>query len=230
MKLVVSMFVTLDGVAQAPGGPDEDRSGGFEHGGWSVPHWDQAMVDVQIAWVDTLDALLLGRGTWEIFAAHWPQAGDDDPIAVRFNEVPKHVASHAPLGMTWEGSTRLGDDVPAAVAALKHRPGNQLQVHGSPGLVQTLLRHGLVDELRLWTFPVVLGQGKRLFERGTVPAGLKLLDTLAFDTGVVFQHYAMGAPVSYGSFMRDNPPPEELQRRLGIDAPPAPHADRGGPR
>ncbi len=185
------------------------------------------MVDVQTAWTGTLDALLLGRGTWDIFAAHWPHAGDDDPIAVRFNQVSKYVASHAPLAMAWEGSTLLGDDVPAAVAALKARPGNQLQVHGSPGLVQTLLQQGLVDELRLWTFPLVLGQGERLFAAGTAPAGLKLLDTLTFDTGVLFQHYAVGAPVSYGSFMLDNPPPEELQRRLGIDERQASRAETG---
>jgi len=217
MKLVVGMLATLDGVAQAPGGPDEDRSGGFEHGGWSVPYWDQAMLDVQAAWIDTLDALLLGRRTWEIFAAHWPHVGDGDPIARCFNRIPKHVASHAPLAMPWDGSTRLGQDIPAAVAALKAQPGNQLQVHGSVGLVQTLLQHGLVDELRLWTFPLVLGQGKRLFAGGTVPAGLKLLDTLTFDTGVVFQHYTLGAPVHYGSFMLENPSPEELQRRLGVE-------------
>ncbi len=216
MKLVVSMFVTLDGVAQAPGGPDEDRSNDFAHGGWSVPYWDQAMVDVQAAWIDTLDALLLGRGTWEIFAAHWPHVGEEDPIAARFNRVPKHVASHAPLAVRWVGSTRLDAEVPAAVAALKAQPGQQLQVHGSPGLVQALLRHGLVDELRLWTFPLVLGQGKRLFGAGTMPAGMVLLDTLTFETGVVFQHYAVGAPVGYGAFMRETPPPETLQRQLGI--------------
>jgi dihydrofolate reductase len=217
MKLVVSMFVTLDGVAQAPGGPDEDRSGGFAHGGWSVPYWDQVMVDAQVAWIDTLDALLLGRGTWEIFAAHWPHIGAEDPIAARFNQVPKYVASRAPLGMTWDGSTLLGDDVPAAVAALKAQPGNQLQVHGSPGLVQTLLRDGLVDALRLWTFPLVLGQGKRLFGDGTVPAGMALQETRVFDTGVVFQDYRVGAALDYGSFMRETRPPQELQRRLGIE-------------
>jgi dihydrofolate reductase len=217
MKLVVSMFVTLDGVAQAPGGPDEDRSGGFAHGGWSVPYWDQAMVDAQVAWIDMLDALLLGRGTWEIFAAHWPHIGEEDPIAARFNQVPKYVASRASLGMTWDGSTLLGDDVPAAVAALKAQPGNQLQVHGSPGLVQTLLRDRLVDALRLWTFPLVLGQGKRLFGDGTVPAGMALQETRVLDTGVVFQDYRVGAALDYGSFMRETPPPEELQRRLGIE-------------
>ncbi|MET1024141.1 MAG: dihydrofolate reductase family protein [Pseudoxanthomonas sp.] len=216
MKLVVSMFVTLDGVAQAPGGPDEDRSNDFAHGGWSVPYWDQAMVDVQVAWIDTLDALLLGRGTWEIFAAHWPHVGEEDPIAARFNRVPKHVASHTPLAARWVGSTRLDADVPAAVAALKAQPGQQLQVHGSPGLVRVLLRHGLVDELRLWTFPLVLGQGKRLFGAGTMPAGMALLDTLTFETGVVFQHYAVGAPTGYCAFMRETPPPETLQRQLGI--------------
>lgn len=213
MKLVVGMFVTLDGVAQAPGGPDEDRGGGFPHGGWSLPYWDLAMLDVQIAWIDSLDALLLGRGTWEIFAAHWPHVEGDDPIASRFNRIPKHVASRHPLSMRWAGSRRLGTDVPAAVAARKAQPGNQLQVHGSLGLVQALLQHGLVDELRLWSFPLVLGQGKRLFDTGTAPSGLKLLDTLTFDTGVVFQHYAVGMPMVYGSFMLGDPPPEERQAR-----------------
>jgi dihydrofolate reductase len=215
MKLVLGMFLSLDGVAQGPGGPEEDRSGGFAHGGWSVPFWDQAMVDVQTAWVETLDALLLGRGTYEIFAAHWPHAGADDPIAARFNRVPKHVASHAPLSPPWTGSRRLEGDVVAQIRALKAGAGDQLQVHGSIGLAQTLLREGLIDELRLWWFPVVLGQGKRLFGAGTAPAGMALLDTLHFDTGVVFQHYRVGAPLTYGSFMHEDPPPEELQRRLG---------------
>ncbi|SEM08819.1 Dihydrofolate reductase [Pseudoxanthomonas sp. GM95] len=217
MKLVVGTFLTLDGVAQAPGGPEEDRRGGFAHGGWSVPYWDQTMIDVQVAWIDSLSALLLGRGTYDIFAAHWPHVGDDDPIAARFNRVPKHVASGSALSPAWQGASRIEGDVVEAVRALKGQPGQQLQVHGSLGLVQTLLQAGLVDELRLWWFPVLLGQGRKLFAEGTVPAGLELLETLRFDTGVVFQHYKVGEARGYGSFMLETPPPEELQRRLGLE-------------
>lgn len=217
MKLVLGAFLSLDGVGQGPGGPHEDPRGDFVHGGWSVPYWDQAMMDVQTAWIECLDALLLGRVTYDIFAAHWPHVGDDDPIAARFNRVPRYVASHAPLSQAWSGATRIEGDVVEAVRALKAGPGRQLQVHGSLDLAQTLLRAGLVDELRLWWFPVLVGQGRRLFAAGTVPAGLELLDTLRFETGVVFQHYRVGGLRGYGSFMHDDPPPEELQRRLGLE-------------
>lgn len=174
MKLVVTAFLSLDGVVQAPGGPDEDRSGGFRHGGWAAPYFDDAMLELINGSMGELDALLLGRRTYEIFAAHWPHLGDEDPIAARFNRIPKYVATRTLDTLAWQGSQRLEDDVVADIRRLKRQPGQQLQVYGSGGLVQTLLREDLIDELQLWWFPVMLAEGKRLFADGTVPAALKL--------------------------------------------------------
>jgi len=207
MKLTVTTFQTLDGVMQAPGGPQEDPRGGFRHGGWLVPHFDADAGRFMDETFGPAEAFLLGRFTYETFAAHWPRVDDpDDPIAGKLNALPKYVASRtlrqADLG--WAGSELLGDDVPARVAALKQRPGGELQVHGSAGLVQTLLREGLVDELRLLTFPVVLGTGTRLFGDGAVPAAMRLTESRTTSTGILIGVYAFAGRPEYGSFALDD--------------------------
>jgi dihydrofolate reductase len=203
MKLTVTTFQTLDGVMQAPGGPEEDPSGGFEHGGWLVPHADADMgtfIDETFA---RAEAFLLGRFTYQTFAAYWPKVDPtENTVAAKLNEVPKYVASRTlrEEDLGWAGSSLLGDDVPARVAELKERPGGELQVHGSAGLVQTLLEHGLVDELRLLTFPVVLGTGKRLFAGGAVPAAMRLTESRTTSAGTIIAVYAFEGRPSYGTF------------------------------
>jgi len=202
-KLVVGTFLTVDGVMQAPGGPDEDREGGFEHGGWSVNYWDDVMGQIIVEATLQADALLLGRKTYEIFAAHWPRVSGDDPIAAKLNSVPKYVASRTLDEVTWNNSRLISGDVAEEVAGLKEQPGGEIQVTGSGDLIQTLIEHDLVDEYRLWVFPVVLGEGKRLFARGTVPAGLKLVDTKTSSTGVAIHTYERAGALQYGSFAVD---------------------------
>jgi dihydrofolate reductase len=158
-KLVVNTYMSLDGVMQAPGGPDEDPTGGFEHGGWGVNYFDEEMMS-QVAESAPYE-LLLGRGTYEIFAAHWPY--DEGPIADHLNSTRKHVASTTLDRVEWSNSTLIAGDVAEYVADLKRQDGPEIQVHGSPGLMQTLLRHDLIDEYRIWIFPVLLGTGKRAF-------------------------------------------------------------------
>ena len=203
MKLTVTTFQTLDGVMQAPGGPEEDPSGAFEHGGWLVPHADADMGAFMDETFAPAEAFLLGRFTYETFAGFWPKVdAADNAVAVKLNALPKHVASRTLRAedLDWAGSTLLGDDVPARVAELKARPGGELQVHGSAGLVQTLLRHELVDELRVLTFPVVLGTGKRLFGDGAVPAALRLSHSRTTSAGTTIAVYAFEGRPSYGTF------------------------------
>lgn len=200
MKLTVGTFLTLDGVMQAPGGPEEDRSGGFAHGGWIVPHFDDMMGQVIDEWVERADGLLLGRKTYEIFAAHWPHVTADDPVARKFNSVRKHVVSRTLDRVQWNNSTLIRGDAVEAITRLKREPGHELQVHGSGDLIQTLVKHHLVDEFRLWIFPVLLGTGKRLFGTGTVPARLKLVETRTSSTGVVLQVHQPAGDLEYGSF------------------------------
>ncbi len=218
MKLVVTAFLSLDGVVQAPGGPDEDRSGGFRHGGWAAPYFDDAMLGLINDGMSELDALLLGRRTYEMFAAHWPHVGDEDPVAARFNRIPKYVATRTLDALAWTGSERLGPDVLADIRRLKRQRGQELQVHGSGNLVQTLMRENLIDELQLWWFPVMLAEGKRLFAEGTVPAALKLQTSRAFDTGVVRQCYRLEGALDYGYFGLDEPSAAELERQRRIAA------------
>jgi dihydrofolate reductase len=151
-------------------------------------------------WTQRTDALLLGRRTYEIFAAHWPHVTDDDPVAAKLNSVPKYVASRTLDTLEWNNSTLLKGDIAREVATLKERPGTEIQVTGSGQLIQTLLRHDLVDEYRLWIFPVLLGGGKRLFADGTVPGGLRLLDTKTSGTGVTIHTYERAGKLEYGSF------------------------------
>jgi dihydrofolate reductase len=201
-KLIVSTFLTLDGIMQAPGGPEEDDSGGFEHGGWSVNYWDDLMGEVMTEAFNVPFDLLLGRRTYEIFSAYWPDA-PEEAGAKPLNDATKYVASRSRPQLTWSPSVLIAGDAAEGVAALKQEEGPELQVHGSGNLIQTLMRHGLVDEYRLWVFPLVIGSGKRLFADGTIPAGLKLLDTKVSTTGVVIGTYEPAGEIVTGSFATD---------------------------
>lgn len=204
MRLTVTMFLSLDGVVQAPGGPDEDRSGGFDQGGWLVPYADEGMGRIVEERFAEVDGFLLGRKTYEIFAAHWPYVTDqDDPVATKLNTLPKFVVSNTLEKVEWAKSTLLAGDVAAQVAELKRRPGKELQVHGSGRLVQSLLDHDLVDEYHLWYYPVVLGAGKRLFREGAAPTALRLVDTRTTSAGVVVSSYQPAGKVRHGSFALD---------------------------
>lgn len=202
-KLVVGTFLTVDGVMQAPGGPDEDREGGFENGGWSVNYWDEFMGGIITESTLRADALLLGRKTYEIFAAHWPKVGGDDPVAAKLNSVAKYVASRTLRELTWNNATLLQGDVAEAVARLKEQPGGEIQVTGSGNLVQTLMKADLVDEYHLWVFPVVVGKGKRLFADGAIPGALRLVDTRTSSTGVAIHTYERAGAIEHGSFEVD---------------------------
>ena len=225
-RLVVSTFLTLDGVMQAPGGPEEDPTGGFSQGGWSVPYWDDAMMAASAEVFRTPFEYLLGRRTYEIFAAHWPHVGGDarkelggegsdvdDVVASALNSGRKWVASRSLDEVTWSGSVLLEGDAATAVRELKASDGPDLLVQGSSDLLQTLLGNDLVDELRIWTFPVVVGGGKRLFGPGTVPAGWELVEATTSGTGVVMATYRRSGAVERGSFAFERPTPEEAERR-----------------
>ncbi|HEY2259312.1 MAG TPA: dihydrofolate reductase family protein [Solirubrobacteraceae bacterium] len=203
-KLVVTTFVTVDGVMQSPGAPEEDPSNGFELGGWLVPFADEDMGRQMVEWFSHAEDFLLGARTYEIFAAYWPHAPtEQDPIAKALNTLPRHVASRTLGHVDWEGTHLIEGDVAEGVAALKDRDGGELQVHGSGGLIQTLLEHDLVDELRLMIFPLVLGSGKRLFADGTVPAGLRLSSSSATGAGVLIATYDRAGEVATGSMALD---------------------------
>jgi dihydrofolate reductase len=198
-KVIVQTFLTLDGVMQAPGGPEEDTSGGFSQGGWSVNYWDDRMGEVMGAAMGVPFDLLLGRRTYDIFSAYWPHASEEEG-AKPLNDATKYVASRSNPTLDWEKSVLISGDAADGVAALKKQDGPELQVHGSGDLVQTLLRSNLVDEFRLWVFPVVIGSGKRLFAEGTVPTGLKLADSIVSTTGVVMGTYLPTGEINLGSF------------------------------
>jgi dihydrofolate reductase len=203
-KLTVTTFLSLDGVMQAPGAPDEDRSGNFRHGGWLVPYADADMGRIVTDVFAKTDAFLLGRKTYEIFAAHWPRVTDpDDPVATALNRLPKYVVSRTLAKAEWHNSTVIRGDIAKQVAELKQRHGREILIQGSSELLQTLLANDLVDEYRLLLFPVVLGSGKRFFGSGTVPSALTLLDTRATSTGVVVNTYRPAGKPSYGSFALD---------------------------
>ncbi|HEX6586614.1 MAG TPA: dihydrofolate reductase family protein [Solirubrobacterales bacterium] len=202
-ELIVSTFITLDGVMQAPGGPEEDPDGGFEHGGWSFGYWDEQMETAMGEWMSKPFDLVLGRKTYEIFAAHWPHT-DEDPAEL-LNSATKHVASNTLSELEWENSKLIEGEAPEAIRALKEQDGPELQVHGSANLIQTLLEHELIDEFRLMIFPLVLGKGKRLFDGGTLPAGLEVASSQVASTGVIIGTYRSGAEIKYGSFAEKTP-------------------------
>jgi dihydrofolate reductase len=198
-KLVVGTFVTMDGVMQAPGGPNEDRDGGFQHGGWLVPYFDEKFGEVMAEWTKCADAFLLGRKTYEMFAGSWPNSTDPaDESATALNTRPKFVASRTLDRVDWNNSILLRREVPEEVAKLKAQEGGEIQVHGSGNLLQTLFEHDLVDTLRIWQFPVVLGTGKRLFGEGAIPRSFRLVDSQMNTTGAVLNVYERVGNLRYG--------------------------------
>jgi dihydrofolate reductase len=201
-KLIVSTFLTLDGVMQAPGGPEEDDSGGFAYGGWSVHYWDELMGQVMTEAMSTPFDLVLGRKTYDIFAAYWPHA-PEEAGAKPLNDATKYVASRSRPTLEWEKSVLIEGDAAEGIAELKKGDGPELQVHGSGNLIQTLMRHKLVDQYRLWVFPLVIGSGKRLFSEGTIPSGLKLVDSKVSTTGVVIGTCEPAGEIVTGSFALD---------------------------
>jgi dihydrofolate reductase len=201
-KLIVSTFLTLDGVMQAPGGPEEDDSDGFAHGGWSVNYWDEQMGQVMGKAMSEPFDLVLGRRTYDIFAAYWPHA-TEEAGAKPLNDATKYVASRSHPTLEWSRSFLIAGDVAEGVSALKKEDGPELQVHGSGILIQTLMRHSLVDEYRLWIFPLVIGSGKRLFSDGTIPSALKLVDSTVSTSGVVIGTYEPTGEIVTGSFAPD---------------------------
>jgi dihydrofolate reductase len=196
-KIIVLSFVSIDGVMQAPGGPQEDVSGGFKYGGWTVPFSDEFIGNLMIEQMGRPYDLLLGRKTYEIFASYWPQHKDRD---MGLNQATKYVASRHPLELTWERSVLLHGDVVQEIKELKSQDGPDLQVHGSGNLIQTLLKAALVDELWLKIYPLTLGSGKKLFADGTIPAGFELIDSKVSPKGVIIANYRRTGKVKTGSF------------------------------
>jgi len=204
MRLTLHTFLTLDGVMQAPGGPEEDPDGGFGYGGWSFPYGDEGFGAAMTGWFEHASAFLLGRKTYQIFSGHWPRVTDPgDPIATKLNALPKYVASTTLASADWQHSSILSGDVATEVAKLKEQPGDELQVHGSGGLAQTLIDHDLIDEYRLLVFPVHLGSGKKLFRDGAKAAALRLISATTTGTGVVLATYQPDGPVRLGSYALD---------------------------
>jgi dihydrofolate reductase len=222
-KIITAAFVSLDGVMQAPGGPDEDPTGGFEHGGWTVPYFDEALgAAMDETFAQPFD-LLLGRRTYDIFAAHWPHvqhdpAADDfdqdtSDIGRRFDAITKYVATDFPGTLGWQGSRGLGPDVVASLIDLKAGDGPALLTQGSSVLVQTLLANDLIDELRLVVAPIVLGKGKRLFGDGAIPAAFRLVRSASSPSGALIAGYERAGEVGTGSFAMEQPTEAELDRR-----------------
>jgi dihydrofolate reductase len=197
--LIVTTFLTLDGVMQAPGGPDEDTDGGFAHGGWSVNYFDEKVSEAMGEVTGHPFAMVLGRKTYDIMAAFWPHASAEDGADL-FNNATKYVASRGTPNLTWQNSVYIEGDVAEGIARLKQEDGPELQVHGSANLIQTLLRHNLVDRFHLLIFPVVVGMGKRLFGEGTLPAGLKLVDSKVSPSGVLIGMYEPTGDLVTGTF------------------------------
>ncbi len=196
-KLIVLSFMTLDGIMQAPGGPEEDTSGGFKHGGWTVPYFDDFLGKVMTEQMNKPFNLLLGRKTFEIFASYWPQHENEWP---GINKATKYVASNTLTKHEWSNSVFLKGNVVDEIEKLKQQHGPDLQVHGSGNLIQTLLKHDVVDEFWLKIFPVALGAGKRLFAEGTMPAAFKLIESKTSPSGVIIASYVRAGDVKTGSF------------------------------
>ncbi len=197
-ELIATTFLTLDGVMQAPGASDEDVEEGFRYGGWSMTQWDDRMGEVMGGIMGKPLDLVLGRKTYDLFAAFWPNASEEDG-AKPLNDATKYVASRGRPSLTWDRSVLIEGDAAEGVATLKQQDGPELQVHGSGDLLQTLMRRGLVDRFYLWVFPVVIGTGKRLFADGTVPGALKLVDNVVSTTGVVIGTYEPAGDIELAS-------------------------------
>ena len=197
-KIIVLSFITLDGVMQAPGGPTEDTSGDFEYGGWTVPYFDDFSGQVMSEQMGRPFDLLLGRKTYEIFASYWPH--QTDPVAFAFNKATKYVASTTATEYEWEKTVFLNENVVDQIKKLKEEEGPELQVHGSGNFIQTLLEHDLVDELWLKIFPITLGKGKRLFDKGTIPASFTLVESKTSPRGVIIADFKRAGEVETGSF------------------------------
>jgi dihydrofolate reductase len=212
-KLIVLSFISLDGVIQSPGEPEEDPTGGFKVGGWTIRYFDDYLQKVMAEQMSGEFDLLLGRKTYEIFAALWPYADNSkDPIAAGINKARKYVVSRSLHKLDWDNSFLIRDNVVEEIKALKKDKGPEIQVHGSGNLIQTLLKDDLVDELWLKTFPVTLGGGKRLFDDGTIAAGFELVESSASTTGVVIANYRRAGEVKIGRFITE-PTEAELERR-----------------
>ena len=210
-KVIAATFLSLDGVMQAPGGPEEDPTGGFEHGGWTFPYWDDATGQVLEKTMAEPFDLLLGRKTYEIFAAYWPEV-HDHPIADKFNAVTKYVATSSQAPLTWKNSVAIRD-VAVEVSRLKQEEGPHLLIQGSSVLVQTLLANDLIDQFSLMVFPLLLGRGKKFFDKGVMPAALKLVDSKVSTTGVTMNTYVRDGAIRTGSFALAQPTPAEIARR-----------------
>jgi dihydrofolate reductase len=211
-KIISNTFVTLDGIMQAPGGPEEDTTGNFKYGGWSVSLWDDIMMQTMGEAMQAPYDLLLGRITYEIFAAHWPFV-QNDPMADKLNNARKYVVSTKLQTADWHNSMLVRGDVVEEIKKIKQEEGPEIQVHGSSNLIQTLLKHNLIDELRLWIFPVVIGNGKRLFGEGAVPANLRLIEHKTSTTGVIMAYYQPAGELKTGSFALEEPSQIEMERR-----------------
>jgi dihydrofolate reductase len=210
-KIIAATFVSLDGVMQAPGGPEEDPVGGFSFGGWTFHYFDEVGGAAMNELFSKPFALLLGRRTYDIFAAYWPY--QKDPIADAFNPASKYVATHRPDTLTWQNTQWLGQDIVAALRRLSQEDGPDLLIQGSADLIQTLLANGLIDEIRLMIFPLVLGKGKRLFGDDAMPAAFKLAKSQTSSTGVIIATYERAGKIEVGSFVTGEPSAAELERR-----------------
>jgi dihydrofolate reductase len=216
-KVIANAFVSLDGVMQAPGGPAEDPIGGFRFGGWAAPYFDESLSGTMGEMFSRPFSLLLGRKTYDIFAAHWPYAGADDPIGKLFGDMTKYVATRNPdLKLDWNNSVSLGPDAAAAVKRLKAEDGPDILTQGSSDFLQTLFAADLVDELTVLVFPVILGSGKRLFQGQASPQGLKLVNSLVSNSGVMVGKYARDGAVRTGDFQHATPSEAELERRRNL--------------
>jgi dihydrofolate reductase len=212
-RLIASAFVSLDGVMQAPGGPEEDPTGGFAYGGWVFNYGDEDM-DISASGFDGRDRdVVLGRKTYEIFEAYWPYQPEDNPIAKTLNAARKYVASRTLKILQWNNSVLLGENIVQAITALKARPGPDLQIIGSSNLIQSLQAASLIDEYNVWTYPLILGRGKRLFEATAKPSALRLVSTKTSTSGVVMSTYVPAGNIQPGSFAQAEPSEKELDRR-----------------
>jgi dihydrofolate reductase len=216
-KLRGAVFQSLDGIMQAPGGPEEDPTGGFALGGWSFPYWDGSMESPFGKVIEAEYDLLLGKRTYDIFSAYWPY-NQEIPIGARFQRINKYVLTHSNEPLSWENSSRLSGDTAAAVGELKKSEGRDLLIQGSSTIYPPLLSAGLIDRLLLMTFPVLLGHGKSIFDGTQRPGGMKMTDHFVSDSGVIFATYEPAGKVPIGSFEMKAPSEAELDRRSKIDA------------